>query len=165
MLNSTVLDTAHLPSNVIIPSSNTKEPSSKPTGPPSVPEPPLAPYLVKLTNQINEKKVTNQENEEEQEEIEKNGKNEEQQEKENLDLDEALVVNEDVVTGMFVNKVVDEDQDKEALDLGIEDKKMIEALDLGNEDNKMIDKCLDLIQSQFGEEDEGDKESEERVLA
>ncbi|KAI9605807.1 hypothetical protein KEM48_004504 [Puccinia striiformis f. sp. tritici PST-130] len=65
----------------------------------------------------------------------------------------------------IVNKVVDEDQDKEALDLGIEDKKMIEALDLGNEDNKMIDKCLDLIQSQFGEEDEGDKESEERVLA
>ncbi|POW05410.1 hypothetical protein PSHT_10756 [Puccinia striiformis] len=25
----------------------------------------------------------------------------------------------------------------------------------------MIDKCLDLLQSQFGEEDEGDKESEE----
>ncbi|KAI7945317.1 hypothetical protein MJO29_011705 [Puccinia striiformis f. sp. tritici] len=49
---------------------------------------------------------------------------------------------------MIVNKVADEDLDKEALDLGIED-------------DKMIDKRLDLLQSQFGEEDEGDEESEE----
>ncbi|KAI7952896.1 hypothetical protein MJO29_008527 [Puccinia striiformis f. sp. tritici] len=76
-----------------------------------------------------------------------------------MDLDEALVVNKEVVT--VVNKVVDEDLDKEALDLGLEDNKLIGDLDLGIEDNKMIDKCLDLLQSQFGEEDEGDKESEE----
>ncbi|KNE92482.1 hypothetical protein PSTG_14082 [Puccinia striiformis f. sp. tritici PST-78] len=105
-----VLDTTHLPSNTIIPSrdvikqsSGAKEASSKPTGPPSVPEPHLDP---------------------------------------------------------FVNKVVDEDLDKEALDLGLEDNKLIEDLDLGIEDNEMIDKCLDLLQSQFGEDDEGDKKTE-----
>ncbi|KAI7934224.1 hypothetical protein MJO29_016474 [Puccinia striiformis f. sp. tritici] len=72
-----------------------------------------------------------------------------------MDLDGALVVNKDAVA------VVDEDLDKEALDLGLEDNKLIEDLDLGIENHKMIDKCLNLLQSQFGEEDEGDKESEE----
>ncbi|KAI7938405.1 hypothetical protein MJO28_015325 [Puccinia striiformis f. sp. tritici] len=62
---------------------------------------------------------------------------------------------------MLWQALVDEDLDKEALDLGLEDNKLIEDLDLGIENHKMIDKCLNLLQSQFGEEDEGDKESEE----
>ncbi|POV99566.1 hypothetical protein PSHT_13436 [Puccinia striiformis] len=52
-----VLDTPHLPSNTIIPSRDTikqsssaKEAPSKPTGPPSIPEPHLDPRLVRMTD-------------------------------------------------------------------------------------------------------------------
>ncbi|KAI7951958.1 hypothetical protein MJO28_007642 [Puccinia striiformis f. sp. tritici] len=62
-----------------------------------------------------------------------------------LDLTEEKVVNRVLEKYVFTQ----EDLDEEALEI---------------EDNKIIDKCLELLQSQFAEEDEEDEENEETKI-
>ncbi|KAH9444952.1 hypothetical protein MJO29_013098 [Puccinia striiformis f. sp. tritici] len=166
-------------SSDVMDSSDAMEHPSTPTGPssvpsshPSVPVASLDPILAQITDKMTQEKIKNQEkhlekeknqnqkeveldlaqidqeemkNHENQIEIEKQKQKEieiEKQENNELDLNTDKVVNRVVEKYVVPQEALDE-----------------EALEI--EDNKILEKCLDLLQSQFAEEDAEEEEDEE----